>query len=86
MRGTDSQQAGMFSYLSPEQRVPRDHPLRPIRAMTETVLQGLSPQFAKLSSHTGRPSTPPGEAPPGPAAAGALHRAKRAAPHGAAGL
>ncbi len=46
MRGPDSQQAAMFSYLSPEQRVPRDHPLRPIRAMTETVLQGLSRQFA----------------------------------------
>ncbi len=49
----------MFSYLSPEQRVPRDHPLRPIRAMTESVLQGLSPQFGKLYSHTGRPSIPP---------------------------
>ncbi len=59
MRGTDSQQAAMFSYLSPEQRVPRDHPLRPIRAMTETVLQGLSRQFAQLYSHTGRPSIPP---------------------------
>jgi len=59
MRGTDSQQAAMFSYLSPEQRVPQDHPLRPIRAMAETVLQGLSPQFAKLYSHTGRPSIPP---------------------------
>jgi len=59
MRGTDSQQAAMFSYLSPEQRVPRDHPLRPIRAMAETVLQALSRQFAQLYSHTGRPSIPP---------------------------
>jgi transposase len=59
MRGTDSQQAAMFSYLSPEQRVPPDHPLRPIRAMAETVLQGLSRQFAQLYSHTGRPSIPP---------------------------
>ncbi len=59
MRGTDSQQAAMFSYLSPEQRVPPDHPLRPIRAMAETVLQGLSPQFAPLYSHTGRPSIAP---------------------------
>ena len=58
MRGTDSQQAAMFSYLSPEQRVPLDHPLRPIRAMAETVLQELSPQFAQLYSHTGRPSIP----------------------------
>ena len=52
MRGTDTQQAAMFRYLSPEQRVPRDHPLRPIRAMTEMVLQGLSPQFGMLYSHT----------------------------------
>jgi transposase len=59
MRGTDSQQAAMFSYLSPEQRVPPDHPLRPIRAMAETVLKGLSPQFTNLYSHTGRPSIPP---------------------------
>jgi transposase len=49
----------MFSYLSPEQRVPQDHPLRPIRAMTESVLKGLSLQFAKLYSATGRPSIPP---------------------------
>ncbi len=59
MRGTDTQQAAMFSYLSPEQRVPPDHPLRPIRAMAETVLKGLSPQFTNLYSHTGRPSIPP---------------------------
>jgi len=86
MRGTDSQQAAMVSYLSPERRVPQDHPLRPIRAMAETVLQGLSRQFANLYSHTGQPLDPPGEAPPGPAPAGALHRAKRATPHGAARL
>ncbi len=49
----------MFSYLSPEQRVPRDYPLQPIRAMTETVLQELSPQFAKRYSPTGRSSIPP---------------------------
>ena len=59
MRRTDTQQAAMFSYLSPEQQVPPDHPLRPIRAMAETVLQGLSRQFAQLYSHTGRPSIPP---------------------------
>ncbi len=61
MRGTDTQQAAMFSYLSPEQRVPLDHPLRPMRAMAETVLKALSPQFATLYSHTGRLSIPPGK-------------------------
>src|SRR5882724_2171787 len=59
MRGDDRQQAGMWSYLSPEQRVPSDHPLRPIRAMVDTILTELSPEFAKLYSPVGRPSIPP---------------------------
>ena len=59
MRGTDSQQAHMFSYVSPEQRVPADHPLRPIRAMVDAAFARLSPRFAALYSHTGRPSVPP---------------------------
>jgi len=59
MRGDDHQQAGMWSYLSPEHRVPADHPLRPIRAMVDTVLADLSPEFAKLYSPVGRPSIPP---------------------------
>jgi len=59
MRGDDQQQAAMFSYLSPEQRVPADHPLRPIRHMVDEVLRGLSPQFDTLYARTGRPSVPP---------------------------
>lgn len=59
MRGDDRQQAGMWSYMSPEQRVPSDHPLRPIRAMVETILADLSPEFATLYSPVGRPSIPP---------------------------
>src|SRR5690349_21364118 len=59
MRGDDRQQAGMWSYIAPEQRVPADHPLRPIRAMVDTVLADLSPAFAKLYSPVGRPSIPP---------------------------
>src|SRR6202795_1520488 len=59
MRGDDHQQAGMWSYIAPEQRVPADHPLRPIRAMVDTVLAELSPEFAKLYSPVGRPSIPP---------------------------
>lgn len=59
MRGHDAQQGHMWSYLSPEQRVPPDHPLRPIRAMVDQALQDLSPRFALLYSHTGRPSIPP---------------------------
>jgi hypothetical protein len=48
MRGTDPQQGHVFSYISPEQRVRKDHPLRPIRAMVDQVLQELSPEFAKM--------------------------------------
>jgi len=59
MRGDDQQQAAMFSYISPEQRVPADHPLRPIRNMVDDVLRGLSPQFDTLYARTGRPSIPP---------------------------
>jgi hypothetical protein len=59
MRGDDRQQAGMWSYLSPEPRVPSDHPLRPIRAMVDAILVELSPEFAKLYSPVGRPSIPP---------------------------
>jgi transposase len=59
MRGTDTQQSGMFSYLSPEERVPERHPLRAIRRMTDEVLQGLSATFNEVYSATGRPSIAP---------------------------
>ena len=59
MRGQDTQQAGMFSYLSPEERVPAPHPLRPIRHYVDTALTALSPQLATLYAHTGRPSIAP---------------------------
>jgi transposase len=59
MRGTDTQQSGMFSYLSPEERVPERHPLRAIRRMTDEVLKGLSTKFNELYSATGRPSIAP---------------------------
>lgn len=59
MRGGDRQQAGMFSYVSPEDRVPPGHPLRKIRELVEPVLKDLSPRFAEIYSKTGRPSIPP---------------------------
>jgi transposase len=59
MRGDDVRQGAMFSYLSPEQRVPADHPLRPIRQMVDTVLKRLSPRFESMYSERGRPSIPP---------------------------
>jgi transposase len=59
MRGDDDQQEGMFSYISPEKRVPTDHPLRPIRKIVDEVLKEMSPKFQKLYSDVGRPSIAP---------------------------
>src|SRR2546427_3686614 len=59
MRGHDDQAAHLFSYVSPEQRVPADHPLRAIRQMTDRVLVTLSQTFARMYSDIGRPSIPP---------------------------
>jgi len=59
MRGDDEQQLGVFSYVSPEQRVPTDHPLRPVRAMADEALRDLRPRFNKLYAKTGRPSIAP---------------------------
>jgi transposase len=59
MRGDDSDDTGMWSYVSQEQRIPADHPLRPIRQMVDEVLDRLSPRFDSLYSKVGRPSIPP---------------------------
>ena len=59
MRGDDQQQGAMFSYISPEARVPQDHPLRAIRALVDEVLGELSPRFETLYARVGRPSIPP---------------------------
>lgn len=59
MRGDDSGQPGVFSYISPEERVPKDHPLRPIREMVDGALKELSPLFQSLYSRFGRPSIAP---------------------------
>ena len=59
MRGSDQQQSHVFSYISPEQRVRSDHPLRAIRTMVDEVLKQLSPQFHKMYAKVGRPSIPP---------------------------
>jgi transposase len=59
MRGDDQQTGHLFSYLSPEARVPADHPLRSVREMTDAALATLSRAFDRLYSETGRPSIPP---------------------------
>jgi len=59
MRGDDPRNDSMFSYVTPEARVRADHPLRPIRRMTDAALERLSPRFDRLYSTIGRPSIPP---------------------------
>lgn len=59
MRGEASSQAGLFSYVSPEARVPATHPVRPLKAIADTVLVTLSPTFEAMYSDLGRPSIPP---------------------------
>ena len=59
MRGQDRQQSAMFSYVSPEERVPAEHPLRPIREMADVALKSLSPVFDRMYAPFGRPSIAP---------------------------
>jgi transposase len=59
MRGDDTQQAAMFSYLMPEQRVPADHPLRPILAMVDAALDRIDKALEKMYAEGGRPSIAP---------------------------
>jgi transposase len=59
MSGKDEQQLDVFSYVSAEHRVPQDHPLRSLRAMTNAALQQLKPRFNSLYAKIGRPSIAP---------------------------
>jgi transposase len=59
MRGNDNQQEEIFSYVSMEKRVPKDHPLRRVRAMTDTALRGMTGDFDAMYARMGRPSIAP---------------------------
>lgn len=59
MRGSDQPQTALFSYLSIEDRIPQDHPLRAMQALVNPILAELSPRFQVLYARTGRPSIPP---------------------------
>lgn len=59
MRGHVDPQASMFTYFSPESRVPAEHPLRSIKAEADAVLGSMSADFDRLYADTGRPSIPP---------------------------
>jgi len=59
MRGIQSRQPAMFSYVSQEDRIPGNHPLRILRTLVNPILESLSGRFTKLYAETGRPSIPP---------------------------
>jgi transposase len=59
MRGENENQSYMFSYLSPEERIPKNHPIRKIKELADKALKNLSGTFDKMYSDTGRPSIPP---------------------------
>jgi transposase len=59
MRGSDRRTEGLFSYVSCEQRVPADHPLRAILRIADAALAALSGEFQQLYAADGRPSIPP---------------------------
>ncbi|MHB1678811.1 MAG: IS5 family transposase [Sulfuriferula sp.] len=59
MRGAKVETQSMFSYLSPEQRVPADHPLRAIRVIVDQSLAELDDHFSRIYSDLSHPSTPP---------------------------
>jgi transposase len=59
MRGIEENQGIFFSYVSQEDRIPADHPLRKIREMVDPILGKMSKQFNELYTDTGRPSIPP---------------------------
>src|SRR5215471_6842937 len=59
MRGADCEQSSMFSYISAERRVPKDHPLRAVRAMADAALKDLDQRFDAMYAAQGRPSIAP---------------------------
>jgi transposase len=59
MRGAETGQAVLFSYVALEERIPADHPLRALKALIEPILAELSPRFDAIYEAEGRPSIPP---------------------------
>ena len=59
MRGSDAHTGALFSYIDLEVRIPKKHPLRPVKKIVDDILSDLSEDFSRMYSHTGRPSIPP---------------------------
>jgi transposase len=59
MRGNNEQQAAVMLYITPDQKVPQDHPIRPLKAIVDRALADLSSVFNQMYKKIGRPSIPP---------------------------
>lgn len=59
MRGNDTEQASLISYVSLEERIAQDHPLRKVRELVDGVLKSMDGEFTRMYSQVGRPSIPP---------------------------
>lgn len=59
MRGNDTHTEALFTYVTPESFVPKDHPLRSIRNMADVALSGMDKLFNSMYATTGRSSIPP---------------------------
>lgn len=59
MRGDEPEQAAVMLFITPDQKVPRDHPIRAIKPIVDRALASLSPVFNRMYSKRGRPSIPP---------------------------
>jgi len=59
MRGREKNQSSMLCLVSPEQFVPKGHPLREIKGLADEVLKHLNPVFDRMYARRGRPSIPP---------------------------
>lgn len=59
MRGDETEQAAVMLFITPDQKVPLDHPIRSIKPIVDRALASLSPVFNRMYSKRGRPSIPP---------------------------
>jgi transposase len=59
MRGLESSQQQLFSYINLEERIPANHSLRPLKVLVDSILKGMDQQFDAVYSQEGRPSIPP---------------------------
>mgnify|MGYP000945009951 FL=1 len=59
MRGSDTRQGSLFSYVNLDNRIPAKHPIRKLRLVVDIILSSMDAEFSSRYADTGRPSIPP---------------------------